>query len=48
MRITETRDGFAMVISDDSVMTRVALDPAAPGGRLVTTHGLYRFVPLVE
>ena len=37
-----------MVVPVGSLMTRVALDPAAPGGRLVTTHGLYRFVPLVE
>ena len=37
-----------MVVPVGSLMTRVALDPEAPGGRLVTTHGLYRFVPLVE
>ena len=36
-----------LVVPVGSLMTRVALDPGAPGGRRVTTHGHYRFVPLV-
>lgn len=37
-----------LVVPVDGVMTRVARDDAAPDGRRVTTHGRYRFVPLLD
>ena len=39
-------DGI-LVVPVASRMTRVQRDDAAPGGRRVSTHGTYRFVPLV-
>jgi protein-L-isoaspartate(D-aspartate) O-methyltransferase len=36
-----------LVVPVASRMTRVERDDAAPGGRRVTTHGTYRFVPLI-
>lgn len=39
-------DGI-LVVPVASRMTRVVRDDAAPGGRVVTTHGTYRFVPLI-
>lgn len=37
-----------LVVPVAGVMTRVARDDAAPHGRRVTTHGRYRFVPLLD
>lgn len=45
--VAQLAERGVLVLPVDGVMTRVLLDPAAPGGRVVTTHGRYRFVPLV-
>ena len=36
-----------LVVPAGGRMLRVVRDPGVPGGRRVTRHGSYRFVPLV-
>ena len=45
--IAQLADGGVLVVPVGGVMTRVVVDRARRGGRAVTTHGRYRFVPLV-
>lgn len=45
--VAQLAEGGVLVVPVDGLMTRVVLDRSRPGGRVVTTHGRYRFVPLV-
>lgn len=46
--LAQVRTGGILVAPVAGTMLRVVRDPTASGGRRVTEHGAYRFVPLVE
>ncbi|WP_392542515.1 protein-L-isoaspartate O-methyltransferase [Oryzobacter telluris] len=45
--VAQLAPGGVLVVPVDGLMTRVVLDDPATGGRHTTTHGRYRFVPLI-
>jgi len=45
--VEQLAGGGVLVVPVASRMTRIQRDDAAPDGRRVSTHGTYRFVPLV-
>ena len=45
--VDQLAPGGVLIVPVDGLMTRVERDDTAPGGRRTTTHGRYRFVPLI-
>lgn len=46
--LAQLRSGGILVVPVAGTMLRVVRDPTASGGRRVSEHGAYRFVPLVQ